>query len=47
MSEEEAIDQMQLLGHNFYIFYNDRVGRINVVYRRSDNNYGLLDPELA
>ena len=47
MSEEEAIDQMQLLGHNFYIFYNDNVGRINVVYRRSDNNYGLLDPELA
>jgi putative sigma-54 modulation protein len=47
MSAEEAIEQMQLLGHNFYVFYNDAVGRMNVLYRRSDSNYGLLDPELA
>lgn len=47
MSAEEALEQMQLLGHNFYVFYNDAVGRMNVLYRRSDSNYGLLDPELA
>lgn len=47
MSAEEAIEQMQLLGHSFYVFYNDAVGRMNVLYRRSDSNYGLLDPELA
>jgi putative sigma-54 modulation protein len=47
MTEEEAIEQMELLGHNFFVFYNANVGRINVLYRRADNNYGLLDPELA
>jgi putative sigma-54 modulation protein len=46
MSAEEAIEQMELLGHSFFVFYNADVGRINVVYRRSDNNYGLLDPEV-
>jgi putative sigma-54 modulation protein len=47
MIEEEAIEQMELLGHNFFVFYNANVGRINVLYRRGDNNYGILDPELA
>ncbi|MFC1976177.1 ribosome hibernation-promoting factor, HPF/YfiA family [Chloroflexota bacterium] len=47
MSEEEAVEQMELLGHSFFVFYNDDLGRINVVYRRTDNNYGLLDPEIA
>jgi putative sigma-54 modulation protein len=47
MSEQEAVEQMELLGHNFFIFYNANLGRINVVYRRADNDYGLLDPELA
>jgi putative sigma-54 modulation protein len=46
MSEEEAIEQMELLGHSFFVFYNANVGRINVVYLRSDDNYGLLDPEI-
>ena len=46
MNEEEAVEQMELLGHNFFVFYNANLGRINVVYRRADNNYGLLDPEL-
>ncbi|MEM7035286.1 MAG: ribosome-associated translation inhibitor RaiA [Chloroflexota bacterium] len=45
MSEEEAIEQMTLLGHSFFAFYNANVGRMNVLYRRSDNDYGLLDPE--
>lgn len=47
MTEEEAIEQMELLGHTFFVFFNVESNRINVVYSRSDNNYGLLDPELA
>ena len=47
MIEEEAIEQMELLGHNFFVFFNANTGRINVLYRRADNNYGLLDPELS
>ncbi len=47
MDESEAISQMELLGHDFFVFYNANVGRVNVVYRRRDGNYGLLDPELA
>lgn len=47
MTDEEAVEQMELLGHNFFVFYNANLGRVNVVYRRADNNYGLLDPEVA
>ena len=47
MTKDEAIEQMELLDHNFFIFFNPDVGRINVLYRREDNHYGLLDPELA
>jgi putative sigma-54 modulation protein len=47
MHEDEAVEQMELLGHDFFVFYNANLGRINVLYRRADNNYGLLDPELA
>jgi len=46
MSEQEAVEQMELLGHSFFVFYNANLGRINVVYQRSDDNYGLLDPEV-
>ena len=47
MTDEEAVEQMELLGHNFFVFYNADSGRMNVIYRRADENYGLLDPELA
>jgi putative sigma-54 modulation protein len=47
MTDEEAVEQMELLGHDFFVFYNVNLGRINVLYRRADKNYGLLDPELA
>lgn len=47
MTEDEAIEQMELLGHSFFVFYNANVGRINIVYRRSDQNYGLLDPQIS
>jgi putative sigma-54 modulation protein len=47
MATEEAIEQMELLGHDFFVFFNDEHGEINVVYRRKDGDYGLLQPELA
>jgi putative sigma-54 modulation protein len=47
MNEEEAIEQMQLLSHNFFVFFNADSGRMNVLYKRDDNNYGLLDPIVA
>jgi putative sigma-54 modulation protein len=47
MSEDEAIDQMELLGHNFFIFYNAETAKIGVLYRREDGNYGVLEPDVA
>ncbi len=47
MSPEEAIEQMELLGHDFFVFYNSDVDGINVLYRRRTGDYGLLQPELA
>jgi len=46
MNPEEAIEQMELLGHDFFVFYNADGGQFNVVYRRRDGNYGLLQPEI-
>ncbi len=43
MHEEEAIEQLELLGHDFYAFRNRENDRVNVVYRREDGTYGLLD----
>ncbi len=47
MNEDEAIDQMELLGHDFFVFFNAASDSINVLYRRSDGNFGLVQPELA
>ncbi len=48
MSEEEAIEQMSLLGHeNFFVFFNANSNAINVLYRRRDGDYGLIEPELG
>lgn len=47
MTPEEAIEQMELLGHDFFVFYNMNEGAINVLYRRRDGNYGLLQPEMG
>lgn len=47
MTPDEAIDQMELLGHDFFIFFNADQQEINVVYRRQDGNYGLLEPEVV
>lgn len=46
MSEPEAIDQMDLLGHDFFLFYNGEEDAINVLYRRKDGNYGILTPRI-
>ena len=45
MDVQEAILQMNMLGHSFFLFRNPETGEINVVYRRNDVNYGLLVPE--
>lgn len=45
MSVEEAILQMNLLGHNFFVFANAETDQVNVVYRRRDGQYGLIEPE--
>ena len=48
MDEIEAIEQMELLGHeNFFVFYNATTNAINVLYRRRDGNYGLIEPEIG
>lgn len=44
MSSEEAVHQMELLDKDFFVFTNDKSGDINVVYRRNDGNYGLIEP---
>jgi putative sigma-54 modulation protein len=44
MSEEEAIEQMELLGHTFFIFFNQATGSINVLYQRRAGGYGVLNP---
>ncbi|HHW15399.1 MAG TPA: ribosome-associated translation inhibitor RaiA [Firmicutes bacterium] len=45
MSVEEAVMQMELLGHDFFVFRNSEDEEINVVYRRADGNYGLIEPD--
>lgn len=47
MSEGEAIEQMELLGHDFFLFYNADDEGLNLLYRRKDGNYGLIKPELG
>ncbi len=45
MDPEEACVQMELLGHNFYVFCNSETDEVNVVYKRKGNTYGLIEPE--
>ena len=45
MSVEEAIMQMNLVGHSFFVFTNAESQEMNVVYRRNDGDYGLLEPQ--
>jgi len=45
MSPEEAVLEMELLGHDFFVFSNAETEQVNVLYRRKDGNYGLIEPE--
>lgn len=45
MDVEEACIQMELLGHNFFVFRNAHTNEVNVVYKRKGNTYGLIEPE--
>lgn len=45
MHVDEAILQMNMLGHNFYMFRDDESGELNVVYKRRDGRYGVIEPE--
>ena len=47
VTEEEAIEQMELLGHTFFIFFNQAAGTINVVYKRHAGGYGVLNPQVG
>src|SRR5919201_1265872 len=44
MTPEEAVLQLELVGHDFFVFRNGDSGDLNVVYRRRDGNYGLIEP---
>ena len=45
MNSEEAILQMDLLGHNFFVYQDSDSNKVNVIYKRKDGDYGLLEPE--
>ena len=45
MDPEEACVQMELLGHNFFVFRNAETDEVNVVYKRKGNTYGIIEPE--
>lgn len=45
MDAEEAVMEMELLGHVFFVFQNSRTDEVNVVYKRNNGSYGLIEPE--
>lgn len=47
MPQDEAMNQMELLGHDFFLFINADTDRINLLYRRKDGDYGLIEPEVG
>ena len=47
MGAEEAVLQLELIGHDFFMFLNAETDTVNVVYRRRDGGYGLIEPQLA
>ena len=44
-NDEKRMKQMELLSHDFFVFENAETGEVNVLYRREDGNYGILEPE--
>ena len=47
MTADEAVLQLELVGHDFFVFQNAETGEVNVVYRRRDGGYGLIEPQVA
>jgi putative sigma-54 modulation protein len=47
MTPEEAVLQLELIGHDFFVFQNAETSDVNVVYRRRDSNYGLIEPRVT
>jgi putative sigma-54 modulation protein len=47
MTPEEAVLQLELIGHDFFVFQNADTNDVNVVYRRRDGNYGLIEPQVT
>jgi ribosome hibernation promoting factor len=47
MTPEEAVLQLELIGHDFFVFQNADTNEVNVVYRRRDGNYGLIEPRVT
>ncbi len=47
MYPEDACIQMELLGHNFFVFSNAETDEVNVVYKRKDGSFGLIEPEFS
>lgn len=47
MLEDEAIDQMELLGHDFFLFIDADTDKLNLLYRRKNGDYGLIEPEMG
>jgi putative sigma-54 modulation protein len=47
MTPEEAVLQLELIGHDFFVFQNADTSDVNVVYRRRDGNYGLIEPRVT
>ena len=47
MTPEEAVLQLELIGHDFFVFQNADTNDVNVVYRRRDGNYGLIEPQIT
>ena len=44
MPDEEAMLQLELIGHDFFVFVNSETDEVNVIYKRRDGNYGLIEP---
>lgn len=47
MTEDDAIEELELVGHNFYVFLNKFTNNVNIVYRRNDGDYGLIETEIG
>jgi putative sigma-54 modulation protein len=45
LSPEEAVDQLELVGHDFFLFRNSESDELNVLYRRNEGGYGLIEPQ--